>query len=323
MFPGLHQKIILVVIIVSLLAIIELYLINNDDKHNLLHGDFYYITKQPLNSSADKKLDHINNNNKQPNLPSEKHNKVQLLQSKEVSVKKEPAAVEKVNQGDRRGSPISQGDNKEQNFQAVTSNPVQQLVKFFNNKAMYKSYVMNLSSLQTKSILKQMGVSNLTLQKSRVSFLSCGGKPLLKQLNQPNSSVHIPSSFQHCKNMSFKSSGPTVALASYPGSGNSWVRQLLESATGIYTGAIYCDMAYVESGMMGEHVDTNNVLVVKTHAPLFTRLKVNQLKYDKAIYVVRSPFGAILAEHIRSAATRSKKLKGDSHTAEVSYNFGM
>ena len=321
MFPGPHKKIILVVIIVSLLAIIEFYLMNNDDKHDLLHRNFYYITKQPLNSSADKRLDHINNNNKQPNLPSEKHNKVQLMQPKEVSVKKEP--VEKVNQGDRRGSSISQGDNKEQNFQAVTSNPAQQLVKYFNNKAMYKSYVMNLSSLQTESIFKQMGVNNLTLQKSRVRFLSCGGKPLLKQLNQPNSSVHIPSSFQHCKNMSFKSSGPTVALGSYPGSGNSWVRQLLESATGIYTGAAYCDMAYFEAGMIGENVDTNNVLVVKTHAPLFTRLKVNQLNYDKAIYIVRSPFGAILAEHIRSAAIRSKKLKGDSHTVEVSYNFGM
>ena len=315
MFPGLHQKTILVVIIiiVSLLAIIELYLMNNDDKH----GDFYYITKQPLNSSADKKLVYINNNNKQPNLPSEKHTKMQLLQPKEVSVKKEP--VEKVNQSNRRGSPISLGDNKEQNFQAVTSNPIQQLV---NNMAMYNSYVKKLSSLQTKSILKQMGVSNLTSQRSRVRFLSCEGKPLLK-LKQPNSSVYIPSSFQHCKNMSFKSSGPSVILGSFPGSGNSWVRQLLESATGIYTGAVYCDTAYVEAGMIGEFIDTNNVLVVKTHAPLFTRLKVNQLKYNKAIYIVRSPFGAILAEHIRSAAARSKKLKGDSHTAEVSYNFGM
>ena len=276
MFPGPHQKIILVVIIVSLLAIIEFYLMNNDDKHDLLHGDFYYITKQPLNSSVGKKLDRINNIKQQPNLPSEKHIKMQLLQPKEVSVKKEP--IKKVDQS---------------------------------------------KSLQTKSILKQMGVSNLTLQKSRVRFLSCGGKPLLKQLKRPNSLVHIPSSFQHCKNMSFKSLGPTIALVSYPGSGNSWVRQLLESATGIYTGAVFCDTAYVAAGMIGEFIDTNNVLVVKTHAPLFTRLKVNQLKYDKAIYIVRSPFGAILADHIRVAATKSKKLKGDSHTAEVSYNFGM
>ena len=288
MFSGLHQKIILVVIIVSLLAIIELYLINNDDKHNL--------------------------------PPSEKYDKMQLLQHKEVSIKKEP--VEKVNQNNRGQPPINQGDSKEQNLRDVTSNPVQQLVKLVNNKA-YNSYVTSLSSLQTESILKQMGVSNLTLKRSQVNFLLCGGKPILKQLKLPDLSVHIPSSFQHCKNMSFKSSRPTVALGSYPGSGNSWVRQLLESATGIYTGAAFCDMAYVAAGMIGEYIDTNNVLVVKTHAPLFTRWKVDQLNYDKAIYIVRSPFGAFLADHIRIAATASPKVHGDSHTVEVSYNFGM
>ena len=50
--------------------------------------------------------------------------------------------------------------------------------------------------------------------------------------------------------MSFQSSGSVIVLASFPGSGNSWVRQLLESATGIYTGALYCDGAYVRAGMI-------------------------------------------------------------------------
>ena len=97
----------------------------------------------------------------------------------------------------------------------------------------------------------------------------------------------------------------------------------MESATGIYTGAVYCDMAYVAVGMIGEFIDTKNVLVVKTHAPLFRHLKVNQLNYDKAIYIVRSPFGAILANHMRVTAAKSKELQHDRHTAEVSYNFGM
>lgn len=34
---------------------------------------------------------------------------------------------------------------------------------------------------------------------------------------------------------------PPVALASFPGSGNTWTRQLIESATGIYTGSFYKD----------------------------------------------------------------------------------
>lgn len=32
-----------------------------------------------------------------------------------------------------------------------------------------------------------------------------------------------------------------VALASYPGSGNTWIRQLIEAASGIYTGSVYKD----------------------------------------------------------------------------------
>ena len=70
--------------------------------------------------------------------------------------------------------------------------------------------------------------------------------------------------------MSFKSLGPIlVGLVSYLGSGNSWVRQLLESATGIYTGTVYRDPAYVEAGMIGEGVHMNNVLAIKLHQETF------------------------------------------------------
>ena len=32
-----------------------------------------------------------------------------------------------------------------------------------------------------------------------------------------------------------------VMLASFPGSGNTWVRLLLEDASGFYTGSVYTD----------------------------------------------------------------------------------
>ena len=119
--------------------------------------------------------------------------------------------------------------------------------------------------------------------------------------------------------MSFKSSGPSVALVSYPGSGNFWVRQLLESATGIYTGAIYCDTAYVGAGMIGEFIDTRNVLAIKTHSAPSTSL---QGQYDKVIiYIVRNPFCAILAEHNQALAASAPKLYGKSHTADVNYKY--
>ena len=219
------------------------------------------------------------------------------------------------------------GVNRQQSFPAVTSNPLQQLVICVDtNDRMYYFYLKILSPPQIKSVINQMGVTNLTLQGSHVSFLSCGGRLLLKQLKgkQPNSSVHMPSSFHHCKNMSFKSSGSSIALASYPGSGNSWVRQLLESATGIYTGAIYCDPAYLKAGMIGEFVATSNVLAVKTHVPLFTGKNVlGKLDHDKAIYIVRNPFDAFLADHNRALAARAPRVYGNAHTAEVSYKYGM
>ncbi len=35
---------------------------------------------------------------------------------------------------------------------------------------------------------------------------------------------------------------PPMALASYPGSGNTWVRYLLEAASGVFTGSRYKDL---------------------------------------------------------------------------------
>jgi len=36
--------------------------------------------------------------------------------------------------------------------------------------------------------------------------------------------------------------GPSVALASIPGSGNSWSRYVMEGLTGVFTGTIYDDV---------------------------------------------------------------------------------
>ena len=39
----------------------------------------------------------------------------------------------------------------------------------------------------------------------------------------------------------------TIALASFPGSGNTWLRYLLQQATGILTGSVYDDMELMYS----------------------------------------------------------------------------
>ena len=117
--------------------------------------------------------------------------------------------------------------------------------------------------------------------------------------------------------MTFQNSGPIVALGSFPGSGNSWVRQLLESATGVYTGSMYCDKSYVEEGMIGEGVTTNSVIVVKTHAsPNVAKQVIN---HDKAIYIVRNPFESILSNYNRHLG--KKYYAGNTSTAKESHVF--
>ena len=59
--------------------------------------------------------------------------------------------------------------------------------------------------------------------------------------------------------------GPVTALASFPGSGNTWLRYLLQQATGVTTGSVYKDFALLKNGFPSESVANGSVLVVKTH----------------------------------------------------------
>ena len=60
--------------------------------------------------------------------------------------------------------------------------------------------------------------------------------------------------------------GPLTALASSPGSGNTWTRSLIEQFTGYYSGAIYLDQVLKAKGFPGEGVVDGTVIVIKTHA---------------------------------------------------------
>lgn len=105
-----------------------------------------------------------------------------------------------------------------------------------------------------------------------------------------------------CKFMKGVKRAP-VGLVSVPGSGNTWVRGLLEKATGICTGSIYCDHPLRNSGMIGEYVNTGRVIVVKTHTSDYQWLDVTPEKqnnddglYGSAILLIRNPFNAFIAE---------------------------
>jgi len=107
-----------------------------------------------------------------------------------------------------------------------------------------------------------------------------------------------------------------VALASFPGSGNTWLRFLIEQGSRVYTGSAYQDQALNET-YAGEGMISSAVIAVKTHYPCpncwtyqkcswcagtlpVTASMTGMVKdADAAVFMLRSPFDALLAEFHR------------------------
>ena len=114
-----------------------------------------------------------------------------------------------------------------------------------------------------------------------------------------------------------------VALASYPGSGNTWVRGLLQDVSGLCTGGIYCDVTLRKRGFPGERIANGTVLVVKTHQtdPWWTGIDYTNVNhthfirrsfvpfFSSGIFIVRNPFDAIISERNREP----NKDKAENH----------
>jgi len=177
----------------------------------------------------------------------------------------------------------------------------------------------NYSASQIDNFVADFGIPNLNSTAFKEQFLVCTGITLAKQfVNVTNEgNVIVPKHFQNCKNMRFQESGKTVALLSFPGSGNSWMRQILETTTGIYTGSYMdCDISYVSNaGMIGEGVYTDNVIAIKTH---FINKNLPWFQKHDIIYIVRNPFDAILAEWKRmNSIQHHNRLEAHISTAAI------
>lgn len=87
-----------------------------------------------------------------------------------------------------------------------------------------------------------------------------------------------------------------IGLISYPRSGNSLLRHLLETSSGVYTG---CDThperslskQLRECGMLGEGVVDESVWFVKSHYP--ERVGWKPFRVRKVILIVRNPWDAM------------------------------
>jgi len=103
-----------------------------------------------------------------------------------------------------------------------------------------------------------------------------------------------------CKNKAFRKTGKLIGLASFPGSGNTWSRTLLEQSTGVYTGSIYSDNSLVSAGFEGECIVSRNVIAIKTHATYNPGMKERiSIKFDGVIYIIRNLYDALISEYSR------------------------
>ena len=176
-----------------------------------------------------------------------------------------------------------------------------------NNRSSFQQYIKSISDSDLNELVQNYGVSGLTSPSLQRLFMACPGFCLLKRFTNAEGVIQIPKN-QNCKKMSFRDSGTPVALVSWPGSGNSWVRLLLESTTGIYTGGVDCDFSYYAAGMIGEGIVSNNVIVVKSHWEPPTWNFTN-----KILYIVRNPFDVFVADWNRE--------QGHSHVAVANDSY--
>ena len=108
------------------------------------------------------------------------------------------------------------------------------------------------------------------------------------------------------------SSREAVALASPEGSGNTWLRGLLEKATGVCTGFCCCDIELRRQGFLGEGVMSGKVLVVKTHIDFPQWVGEEKTlswegEYGSAVVLVRNPALSVVAEWNRRMINVLKK----------------
>lgn len=163
---------------------------------------------------------------------------------------------------------------------------------------------------------------------------------LYMKLRGAHSGNNISPTGCSCHLRTKKSGNRRMALVSLPGSGNTWVRGLLERVTNICTGSMWCDPNLRATNFCAEGLHSPRTLVVKNHDPTIrwrgevlprrTDLSENNKpEFDGAIFVHRNPFDAIVADRNREVgyalyerAVKENRTLGDSVSHHVQ-SFGV
>ena len=124
---------------------------------------------------------------------------------------------------------------------------------------------------------------------------------------------------------------PKVALVSLPGSGNTWLRGLLEQATKICTGSMWCDPNLRATHFCGEGLRSTRTIAIKNHdgnirwrgTPLPVGFSnYNKPEFDCVIFLHRNPYDAMVAEHNRALGFSrwEAAVKKHSRTMSIPYS---
>ncbi|XP_022088328.1 WSC domain-containing protein 2-like isoform X2 [Acanthaster planci] len=144
----------------------------------------------------------------------------------------------------------------------------------------------------------------LSYKDSALCDIPCGGEPRYHCGGRDYMSLYrtsVPDS--RCSRIKLKPKGsmPLIALASYPRSGNTWTRQLIERGTGFLTGSVHWkhekEMAISSKIFPGGNIDyqTRQTVCVKSHLSDTAHIKT----FEGAILLIRNPYSALVAEIFR------------------------
>ena len=172
--------------------------------------------------------------------------------------------------------------------------------KLLYNRLIWSEYLHILSYLTLHEIYSSIGVTSKN-----------GYIVYLREKNIRSSSS---SSSSICRFLSQGLQQEKVVLVSYPRSGNSFLRQLLEKRTGIVTGSDSrtnrtLSAALLRCGFKGEGVVDSSVWIIKSHYP--ERLGYIKFATKRVILLVRNPFDALESYfHMGLTNTHNKSLSG-------------
>ena len=112
-----------------------------------------------------------------------------------------------------------------------------------------------------------------------------------------------PECSQYRTRFVMRGSLPTRALVSFPGSGNTWTRYLVEAASGVFTGSVFNDRLIIKAGHHGEArpYSDGSTLLQKTHHNAITTYGL-EWRQDhirqfggRGVLVIRNPYKAIVS----------------------------